>query len=155
MGERGGRLKKEGICVYIWLIHIVVEQKPTSLCKKLYSNKKNCFRNLGKLGMLHFSGLSKFSVRFFWSQWAGYYGTQEKESSQGVSVSPNSPHQVIKLWPTLGDGVFNGHRNFVLREPGAHQEVGLATEGPWSQPTVNALEEQSQNLPVKGLEREK
>lgn len=27
--ELGGRLKKEGIYVYLWLSHIVVQQKPT------------------------------------------------------------------------------------------------------------------------------
>ena len=28
-GEVGGRLKREGIYVYLWLIHVVVQQKPT------------------------------------------------------------------------------------------------------------------------------
>ena len=29
----GGTLKREGMYVYIWLLHAVVEQKPTQLCK--------------------------------------------------------------------------------------------------------------------------
>ena len=28
-GETAGRIKREGICVYIWLIHFIVQQKPT------------------------------------------------------------------------------------------------------------------------------
>ena len=28
-GEVRGRLKREGIYVYLWLIHVVVQQKPT------------------------------------------------------------------------------------------------------------------------------
>ena len=31
----GGRLKKEGICVYLWLIHVVLRQKPTQHCKAI------------------------------------------------------------------------------------------------------------------------
>ena len=34
-GSVGGRLKKEGIYVYFWLIHIVVQQKPTQHCKAM------------------------------------------------------------------------------------------------------------------------
>ena len=31
----GGRMKRKGIQVYLWLIHIVVRQKPTQLCKAI------------------------------------------------------------------------------------------------------------------------
>jgi hypothetical protein len=34
MGE-GGRLQREGISVYLWLIHAVVHQKPTKHCKAI------------------------------------------------------------------------------------------------------------------------
>ena len=34
-GEVGGRLKREGISVYSWLIHIVVQQKPIQHCKAI------------------------------------------------------------------------------------------------------------------------
>ena len=34
----GGRLKREGIYVYIQLIHVVVQQKLTNIVKQLYSN---------------------------------------------------------------------------------------------------------------------
>ena len=37
MGCRvGGRFKEEGTCVYLWLIHAVVWQKPTQRCKSNY-----------------------------------------------------------------------------------------------------------------------
>ena len=32
-GGMGGRLKRQGIYVYLWLIHIVEWQKPTQHCK--------------------------------------------------------------------------------------------------------------------------
>ena len=31
----GGRLKREGIYVYLWLIHFVEQQKPTQHCKAI------------------------------------------------------------------------------------------------------------------------
>ena len=31
----GGRVKKEGTCVYLWLIHVDVWQKPTQHCKAI------------------------------------------------------------------------------------------------------------------------
>ena len=31
--EVGESFKREGIFVYIWLIHVVIGQKPTQLCK--------------------------------------------------------------------------------------------------------------------------
>jgi len=37
--DMGGRFKKEGIYVYLWLIHVVVWQKPTQNCKN-FTNKK-------------------------------------------------------------------------------------------------------------------
>ena len=41
--EMGGRCKREGLYVYIWLIHVDVWQKPTKFCKavtELSFNKK-------------------------------------------------------------------------------------------------------------------
>ena len=36
MGWRvGGRFKREGTCVYLWLIHVVVWQTPTKYCKAI------------------------------------------------------------------------------------------------------------------------
>jgi len=32
-GRVGGRLKREGMYVYLWLIHVVVTQKVTQHCK--------------------------------------------------------------------------------------------------------------------------
>ena len=34
-GEVGGRFKREGIYVYLWLIHIAIWQKPTQHCKAI------------------------------------------------------------------------------------------------------------------------
>ena len=39
MGEVGGRFKREGIYVYIQLIHFVVQQK-NNMVKQSYSNEK-------------------------------------------------------------------------------------------------------------------
>lgn len=36
----GGKLKSEGICVYIWLIHLLYKRNPHSIVKQVYSNKK-------------------------------------------------------------------------------------------------------------------
>ena len=33
--EMGGRFKREGIYVYLWLIHVEVLQKITKLCKAI------------------------------------------------------------------------------------------------------------------------
>ena len=43
----GGKLKTEGAYVYLWLIHIVLWQKPTQHCKEITlqlikTNKQNC-----------------------------------------------------------------------------------------------------------------
>ena len=34
-GGLGGRRKREGACVYLWLIHIDVWEKPTQQCKEI------------------------------------------------------------------------------------------------------------------------
>ena len=51
MGRKmGRRFKKEGIYVYLWLIHVDVWHKPTQFCKaiilQLKNNLKNKERNL-------------------------------------------------------------------------------------------------------------
>ena len=33
--EMGGRFKREGACLYLWLIHVEVWQKTTKLCKAI------------------------------------------------------------------------------------------------------------------------
>ena len=38
--EMGGRLRREGTCVYPWLIHIDVWQKPTLYCKAIILHLK-------------------------------------------------------------------------------------------------------------------
>ena len=42
--EVGGRFKKKGTCIYLWLIHVDEWQKPTQCCKaiilQLKVNKK-------------------------------------------------------------------------------------------------------------------
>ena len=37
----GGRLRKEGIYAYLWLIHIVVQQKPAQRCNAIILQLKN------------------------------------------------------------------------------------------------------------------
>ena len=37
----GGRLKREGIYVYLWLIHAVVQQKLTQHCKAVILQLRN------------------------------------------------------------------------------------------------------------------
>ena len=37
----GGRFKREGIYVYLWLIHVDVWQKPTKFCKLIILQLKN------------------------------------------------------------------------------------------------------------------
>jgi len=55
VGE-GGRFKREGTHVYLWLVHIVVWQKPTQHCKtntpqlNIKTNKQT--KNTLKTGML-------------------------------------------------------------------------------------------------------
>ena len=56
MGELGwalgGRLKKKGMSVYLQLIHIVVQQKPTQHCKAIILQLKKC---IGKKNPGYFS----------------------------------------------------------------------------------------------------
>ena len=42
--RRGGRLNREGIYVYIQLIYVVTQQKPTQHCKAIFPQLKNKFR---------------------------------------------------------------------------------------------------------------
>ena len=61
--EVGGRFKREGTCVYPWLIHVDVWQKPTQHCKaiilqlkinKLKKNKQtNRLREVRSLAQGH------------------------------------------------------------------------------------------------------
>ena len=38
--EIGGRFEREGIYVYFWLLHIVVQQKPIQHCKAMIVSLK-------------------------------------------------------------------------------------------------------------------
>ena len=53
--EMGGRFKKKGIYVYLWLIHVDVWQKATKFCKAtiLQLKEKEMFV-LTKLGLVNF-----------------------------------------------------------------------------------------------------
>ena len=51
MGKKmGGRFKKEGIYVYLWLIHVEVRQKTTKFCKAIILQLKNKLKKRKKLG---------------------------------------------------------------------------------------------------------
>ena len=41
----GGRFKREGTYVCLWLIHVVVGQKPTQYCKAIILHLKISFKN--------------------------------------------------------------------------------------------------------------
>ena len=41
--ETGGRFKREGIYLYLWLIHVEVLQKTTKFCKAIIFQLKNNF----------------------------------------------------------------------------------------------------------------
>ena len=48
--EVGRRFKREGVYVYLWLMHVRVWQKPTQHCKAIILQLKiNVFFNLGIL----------------------------------------------------------------------------------------------------------
>ena len=53
MWEVGGRFKREGTCVYLWLIHADVWQKPTQYCKaiilQLKINQFNSVQSLSRV----------------------------------------------------------------------------------------------------------
>ena len=44
--EVEGRFKREGIYVHLWLIHTVVQQKPTQHCKAIILQFKNKFNKI-------------------------------------------------------------------------------------------------------------
>ena len=54
--EVGGRFKREGTYVYLWLIHVDVWHKPTQYCKAIIFQlkKKNlvCVKGIGPLPYL-------------------------------------------------------------------------------------------------------
>ena len=46
--EMGGRFKREGTYIYLWLIHVDVWQKPTQFCKAFILQLKNNFLKIKK-----------------------------------------------------------------------------------------------------------
>ena len=44
--EMGGRFKREGIYVYLWLIHVEVGQKTAKFCKASILQLKNKFKKI-------------------------------------------------------------------------------------------------------------
>ena len=44
----GGRFRRERICVYLWPIHVVVQQKPTQHCKAIIPQLKIHFKKCKK-----------------------------------------------------------------------------------------------------------
>ena len=61
----GGRFKREGTYVYLWLIHVDIWQKPTQFCKeiilqlKINKFKKECTINAA-IQFVHFEGFFFF-----------------------------------------------------------------------------------------------
>ena len=54
--EMGGKLKKEGIYVYLWLIHVDVWQKTAKFCKAIILQKINWKKKKILLDMKKFIG---------------------------------------------------------------------------------------------------
>ena len=50
-GGVGGRLKRKEIYVYLWLIHVVVQQKLAQHCKAIVLQLKKKKKNKGAGGM--------------------------------------------------------------------------------------------------------
>ena len=51
--EVGGKFKREGTYVYLWLIHVDVWQKPTQYWKAIIFQLKINFKNFKKRVFLH------------------------------------------------------------------------------------------------------
>ena len=73
--EMEGRFKKEGIYVYLWLIHVEVWQKTTKFCKAIILQLKKIFLKETRyelemwsvkeeIELLLFPGIEKFRTRF-------------------------------------------------------------------------------------------
>ena len=45
----GGRFKREGMYVYLWLIHVDIWQKPTKFCKAIIYQLKHKLKKMGCL----------------------------------------------------------------------------------------------------------
>ena len=66
--EVGGRFKREGTCVYLWLIHVHEWQKPTQHCKaSILQLKINTFIYKKNNGSWEFSEVLEESVQEKWS----------------------------------------------------------------------------------------
>ena len=63
MGRKvGGRFKREGTYVYLWLIHVDVWQKPTQFCKAIILQLKKFFLIKKKT---HNQGLSNYQEQLW------------------------------------------------------------------------------------------
>ena len=62
----GGRLKKEGTYIYLWLIHGYVCQKPTQYCKatilQLKKKKKKKTHNIQKTRIMAFGPITSWQT---------------------------------------------------------------------------------------------
>ena len=70
--EVGGRFKREGTYVYLWLIHVDVRQKPTQYCKVITLQLK-----INRLKNKHFWSLytnnSVISIKRFKKAWLSHW----------------------------------------------------------------------------------
>ena len=58
--EMGGRFKREGTYVYLWLIHVDIWQKPTELCKTIILQLKKNYNEM--LPHTHKNDYEKFNI---------------------------------------------------------------------------------------------
>ena len=71
--EMAGRFIREGIYVYLWLIHVEVSQKTTKFCKAVILQLKNKFKKWGKWitnkDLLYSTGNSAQYYEAVWMGW--------------------------------------------------------------------------------------
>ena len=72
MGSMGGRLEKEGIYIYLWLIHVVVQQKLTQHYKAIIlqfkKNTKTKVFHLSNFFLICMKNIN-CAIHFLYSSW--------------------------------------------------------------------------------------
>ena len=72
MGSMGGRLEKEGIYIYLWLIHVFVQQKPTQHYKTIIlqfkKNTKTKVFHLSNFFLICMKNIN-CAIHFLYSSW--------------------------------------------------------------------------------------
>ena len=107
VGWGGGRwgyiciyVKREGLCVYIWLIHTVGRQKVTQRCKaiifQLTTTAKNQKNKTSPGEEREADGLDAAS----WCPW--HWGWTSSDAEKRYHWRPREGHERLKLWTVPG-----------------------------------------------------